>query len=241
MLQTESPMAFSFLKVIGLFLYPNRSLNCFVSCLRRGSVNQISTKNKAHNKKVIQEYNPTLLEFLKCRFPNDQIIDPILNNGVGRKTEMMINKERLLEYLETHVGDNTTIFELAKNSKAYDGISDDEIKDEIMKINSEIRNIAIENGYRFNSHHHDNEESGMPWVYDFFIEIADVKKDIARINRAFQYKMKLVLIEEEYGIYDEEKDLMIGFRTSIPWQIKKIYDEVSDEIDRLEAGGRIID
>ena len=241
MLQTESPMAFSFLKVIGLFLYPNRSLNCFVSCLRMGSVNQISTKNKAHNKKVIQEYNPTLLEFLKCRFPNDQIIDPILNNGVGRKTEMMINKERLLEYLETHVGDNTTIFELAKNSKAYDGISDDEIKDEIMKINSEIRNIAIENGYRFNSHHHDNEESGMPWVYDFFIEIADVKKDIARINRAFQYKMKLVLIEEEYGIYDEEKDLMIGFRTSIPWQIKKIYDEVSDEIDRLEAGGRIID
>ncbi|MBQ5553270.1 MAG: hypothetical protein IIU37_06745 [Erysipelotrichaceae bacterium] len=206
-----------------------------------GSVNQISTKNKAHNKKVIQEYNPTLLEFLKCRFPNDQIIDPILNNGVGRKTEMMINKERLLEYLETHVGDNTTIFELAKNSKAYDGISDDEIKDEIMKINSEIRNTAIENGYRFNSHHHDNEESGMPWVYDFFIEIADVKKDIARINRAFQYKMKLVLIEEEYGIYDEEKDLMIGFRTSIPWQIKKIYDEVSDEIDRLEAGGRIID
>ena len=88
-----------------------------------------------------------------------------------------------------------------------------------MKINSEIRNIAIENGYRFNSHHHDNEESGMPWVYDFFIEIGDVKKDIARINRAFQYKMKLVLIEEEYGI----------------------YDEVSDEIDRLEAGGRIID
>ena len=241
MLQTESPMAFSFLKVIGLFLYPNRSLNCFVSCLRRGSVNQTSTRNKAHNKKVIQEYNPTLLEFLKCRFPNDQIIDPILNNGVGRKTEMMINKERLLEYLETHVGDNTTIFELAKNSKAYDGISDDEIKDEIMKINSEIRNIAIENGYRFNSHHHDNEESGMPWVYDFYIEIADVKKDIARINRAFQYKMKLVLIEEEYGIYDEEKDLMIGFRTSIPWQIKKIYDEVSDEIDRLEAGGRIID
>ena len=205
------------------------------------SVNQISTRNKAHNKKVIQEFNPALLEFLKCRFPNDQIIDPILNNGVGRKTEMMINKERLLEYLETHVGDNTTIFELAKNSKAYDGISDDEIKDEIMKINSEIRNIAIENGYRFNSHHHDNEESGMPWVYDFFIEIGDVKKDIARINRAFQYKMKLVLIEEEYGIYDEEKDLMIGFRTSIPWQIKKIYDEVSDEIDRLEADGRIID
>ena len=87
MLQTESPMAFSFLKVIGLFLYPNGLLNCFVSCLRMGSVNQISTKNKAHNKKVIQEYNPALLEFLKCRFPNDQIIDSILNNGVGRKKQ----------------------------------------------------------------------------------------------------------------------------------------------------------
>lgn len=53
--------------------------------------------------------------------------------------------------------------------------------------------------------------------------------------------MKLVLIEEEYGIYDYEKDLMIGFRTSIPWQIKKIYDEVSDTVNELEADGTIID
>ncbi len=143
---------------------------------------------------------------------------------------MMINKERLLEYLETHVGDNTTIFELVKNSKAYEGINDNEIKEEIMKINSEIRYIATENGYRFNSHHHDNEESGMPWVYDFYIELADVEKDIARINAADKPWKKKDLIEEEYGIRDEY-DLVIGFRTTIPARIKELYDQICEEIE----------
>ena len=128
-----------------------------------------------------------------------------------------------------------------KRSGAYEGKSDADIRSEIMEIDFEVRKIAEDNGFSFNSHHHDNEFLGMPWVYDFYIEIGDVEKDIAWINRAFQYKMKLVLIEQEYGIYDAEKDLMIGFRTSMPWQIKKIYDEISDTIDELEADGRIID
>lgn len=154
---------------------------------------------------------------------------------------MKINEKKLLDYLEKHIGDRETIFSLVKESDAYDGMSDDEIGRDMMKINFEIRKIAKKNGYRFNSHHHDNEESGLPWVYDFYIEIADVDKDIEWINSAFQLKMKLVLIQSEYGIYDEEKDMMIGFRTSIPWQIKKIYDEVSETVEELESDGRIID
>lgn len=154
---------------------------------------------------------------------------------------MTINEKKLLEYLDSHVGDNFKMIELIEESKACEEMNDEKIKRELSEIDFEIRRIASENGFRFNSHHHDNELLGMPWVYDFYIEIADVEKDIARINNAFQLKMKIVLIQCEYGIYDEEGDLLIGFRTTIPWQIKKIYDEVCDEIDRLEADGCIID
>ncbi len=157
------------------------------------------------------------------------------------RNTMLINEKKLLDYLERNVGDNETIFSLVKKSDAFDGRSDKEIRENMMEIDYEVRKIAEDNGYCFNSHHHDNEFLGMPWVYDFYIEIADVEKNIARIDRAFQWKMKMVLIEREYGIYDEEEDLMIGFRKSIPWQIKKIYDEVSDEIDELEKDGTIID
>ena len=154
---------------------------------------------------------------------------------------MKINERKLLEYLEDNIGERETIFSLVKRSGAYEGKSDADIRNKITEIDQKAREIAEDNGFYFNSHHHDNEFLGMPWVYDFYIEIADVEKDIKRINEAFQLKMKLVLIEEEYGIYDYEKDLMIGFRTSMPWQIKKIYDEISDTIDELEADGRIID
>ena len=74
-----------------------------------------------------------------------------------------------------------------KRSGAYEGKSDVDIRNEIMEIDQKVREIAEDNGFYFNSHHHDNEFLGMPW------------------------------------------------------QIKKIYDEISDTIDELEADGRIID
>ena len=103
--------------------------------------------------------------------------------------------------------------------------------------------------YNFYTDNYDVDDmTSWSWSFlrsvNYFLEHmgeADVEKDIARINNAFQLKMKIVLIQCEYGIYDEEGDLLIGFRTTIPWQIKKIYDEVCDEIDRLEADGCIID
>ena len=74
----------------------------------------------------------------------------------------------------------------------------------------------------------------MTWDIDFYIEIADIEKDIYHINRAFQSKMKLLLIMEEYGIYDEEKDRWIGFRLSIPGRIKQMYDDICAETEELE-------
>lgn len=154
---------------------------------------------------------------------------------------MIVNERKLLEYLERHVGDNTRMIDLVKDSKVCEGMDEDQISDNLMKIDSEIRKIAEANGYRFNSHHHDNEESGLPWIYDFYIEIADLEKNIAWIERGLQLKMKRGLIIQEYGIYDDERDLLIGFRSTIPWQIKKIYDEISAQIEEYEKDGIIID
>ncbi len=154
---------------------------------------------------------------------------------------MKINEKKVLDYLEMHVGDRMKSVDLLMESGACEGESEKQILEHMMELDYKVRKIAADNGYCFNSHHHDDEILGLPYVYDFYIEIADVDKNIAWINRAFQYKMKLALIDQEYGIYDEKKDRMIGFRTSIPWQIKKIYDEIWNEVDRLEADGRNID
>ncbi|MBQ1482783.1 MAG: hypothetical protein IIZ28_04340 [Erysipelotrichaceae bacterium] len=154
---------------------------------------------------------------------------------------MKINEKKLLDYLERHIGERMRSIDLLMESEVCEGKSKKEILDHIMRLDEEVHKIAEDNGYFLNSRHHDNEILGMPWVYDFYIEVRDVDKDIARIDSAFQYKMKLVLIEQEYGIYDEETGMLFGFRTSIPWQIKKIYDEVRDEVEHLEADGTIID
>lgn len=53
--------------------------------------------------------------------------------------------------------------------------------------------------------------------------------------------MKKVLIVSEYGIYDDNNEDLTGFRLSIPWQIKKLYDELNDEISLLESFGMMID
>ena len=57
-----------------------------------------------------------------------------------------------------------------------------------LKTDGEIRRIAAKNGYSFNSSHHDNEEIGMPWVIDFYIEAAISKKRL--LNRPVQLKME---------------------------------------------------
>ncbi|MBR4461058.1 MAG: hypothetical protein IKS51_00525 [Erysipelotrichaceae bacterium] len=148
---------------------------------------------------------------------------------------MKIDENKLVKYLETHIGENTTTYWLAKECS----VSEDEEMD--FETDLLIRRIAEENGFRLNDDHHAYEELGMPWVIDFFIEVADVEKDIARINKASQLKMKRLLILEEYGIYDEYKDRWVAFRFSIPWQIKKIYDEVNKEIEEYENEGILID
>ena len=146
---------------------------------------------------------------------------------------MRIDEKKLIEYLKSHVGDNTTTFNLAKECS----ISDDDIDFETDEL---IRKIAEDNGFRLNADYHEYEELGMPWVIDFFIEYADLEKNIGWINTAYQLKMKAQLIIQEYGLYDNWERLL-GFRLSIPWQIKKMYDEISDELEEYENNGIDVD
>ena len=147
---------------------------------------------------------------------------------------MRIDEKKLIEYLKSHVGDNTTTFNLAKECSISD---DDDIDFETDEL---IRNIAEDNGFRLNADYHEYEELGMPWVIDFFIEYADLEKNIEWINTAHQLKMKAALIVREYGLYDNWERL-VGFRLSIPWQIKKMYDEISDELEEYENNNIDVD
>ncbi len=147
---------------------------------------------------------------------------------------MKIDEKKLIEYLKNHVGDNTTTFKLAKECSISD---DDDIDFETDEL---IRKIAEDNGFRLNNDHHADEVLGMPWVIDFFIEYADSEKNIEWINTAYQPKMKAQLIVQEYGLYDNWERL-VGFRLSIPWQIKKMYDEISDELEEYDNNNIDVD
>ena len=151
---------------------------------------------------------------------------------------MKFNEKKLVEFLEKHIGENYVILDLMKESGACEEDNGEKMEDDKIDIdfviNERVRKIAAENGFCFNSHHHDNTLWGMPWVYDFYIELEDAEKDIARINAAGKPWKKKDLIEEEYGIWDEFGTLVIGFRTTIPARIKELYDQICEEIEGPE-------
>ena len=143
---------------------------------------------------------------------------------------MTTNEKKVLEYLESHIGDNTTAYWLAKECGI---LENDEMDFETYLM---ICKVARENGFRLNGDHHKDEDRGMPWVFDFLIEVADVEKDVKRIMEANEPEKRIALIEDEYGMFDD-LDRLLGFRTTIPWQIKKIYEEalpVADEDEEDE-------
>lgn len=151
---------------------------------------------------------------------------------------MQINEKKLIDYLESHLGENIRTLDLAKECGIYKLGEDFEMN---IETDMKIRETAKANLYRLNASHHAEDVLGMPWSIDFYIEDADVERDIRRINSAFQLKMKTVLIVEEYGIYDDLGQILLGFRASIPWQIKKLYDEIQQKIEEMESDGRDID
>ncbi len=151
---------------------------------------------------------------------------------------MKINEKKLVEFLENHIGHNYKMLELLKDSGACeedDGEKMENDKIEIdLVIDDHVCQIAEKNGFRFNRHHHDNHLWGMPWVYDFYIEVADIEKDIARINSEKRLRSRKAMIEYEYGNYDEYRECYFGFRPTTPTKILELYDQICEEIEGPE-------
>ena len=89
---------------------------------------------------------------------------------------MKLDEKKIVEYLKSHIGENTTTRRLAYDSKAIEEMNEDQFQEEMWEIDETIRRIAEENGFRLNEDHCKDQLMGMPWVFDFFIEIDDENK-----------------------------------------------------------------
>ena len=83
---------------------------------------------------------------------------------------MRIDEKKILAYLKSHIGENTTTYHLAMDAGAVEGMDDDCLHIEMWDVDMAVRRVADENGFRLNDDHCKDEQRGMPWVFDFFIE-----------------------------------------------------------------------
>ncbi|MBR4462418.1 MAG: hypothetical protein IKS51_07565 [Erysipelotrichaceae bacterium] len=146
---------------------------------------------------------------------------------------MKLNEKKLVDYLKNHAGENTTTYRLAMDSGALEGEWNDFETDEM------IRKIAEENRFRLNNDHNYFKELGMPWHIDFFIQEYDKEKVIAEIMSEPRPQRRIAMIQNEYGIYDEEEDRLIELRYDLPDVLRDLYERDCNELDRLSEGGTI--
>jgi hypothetical protein len=146
---------------------------------------------------------------------------------------MKLNEKKIVDYLRSHVGENTTTYRLAIDSGALEEEWNDFETDE------RIRKIAEDNKFRLNSDHNYFKELGMPWVIDFYIEEYDRDKVISKIMKEPSLMKRIIMIRNEYGLYDEEEGCLIEFRYDLPDVLKELYERDCDEYDRLTEGGTI--
>lgn len=134
---------------------------------------------------------------------------------------MKLDEKKIVEYLRSHIGENTNAYRLIEDSKAYEGnLKDDDVN--LFEFVQEVWDIAKKNGFRLNNDHNRYRIIGLPWIIDFYIE-ESAEKILSKIMKEDDLSKRAMMIEEAYGIYENNE--LIGFTVSIPWQIKKVYDE----------------
>lgn len=151
---------------------------------------------------------------------------------------MELDIEKVVDYLENHVGESATSYMLVKTAGAYEG--DDLDKEDLFGLEEKIKIIAEKNGFTLNKAHHKDEILGMPWCIDFIIERRNEEEIAARIMKEPMMTYRLYRIQQEYGIFDRD-DMLIGFKTNMPWELKKIYDEDNRYIEDNHRNGIMID
>ena len=134
---------------------------------------------------------------------------------------MKLDEKKIVEYLRSHIGENTSAYRLIEDSEAYEGnLKDDDAN--LFEFVQEVWDIAKKNGFRLNNDHNRYRIIGLPWNIDFFIE-ESAEKILSKIMKENDPSKRAMMIEETYGIYENNE--LVGFTVSIPWQIKKVYDE----------------
>ena len=134
---------------------------------------------------------------------------------------MKLNEKKIVEYLQSHLGENTSTYRLIDASKAYEGnLESKEVN--LFELDKELRDIAKKNGFRLNSDHNRYRIIRLPWNIDFYIK-ESAEKILSKFLKDKDPIRRANMIEQTYGIYENGE--LIGFTVSITWQIKKVYDE----------------
>ena len=151
---------------------------------------------------------------------------------------MELNEEKIIEFLENHVGEYATSYRLVKAIDAYEG--DDLDKENLFELENQLRKIAGRNGFELNKDHNEGKEIGLPWNIDFVIRKRDEEKIANEILSEELMMLRLYKIEQEYGIFDEDEEL-IGFKKNMPWKVKKVYDIDTKNVEDSKKKGILLD
>lgn len=95
---------------------------------------------------------------------------------------MVLDENKIVEYLNDHVGEFITSYELVKVTKASDGKLDEIEKSDfgLFEMNDKVTEIAKRNGFTLSMAHHKKDSGGLawglPWNIDFKIKKRKSKK-----------------------------------------------------------------
>ena len=104
-----------------------------------------------------------------------------------------------------------------------------------METDASIRKIAESNGFRLNSDHHYNELLGMPYSIDFYIEEYNKDAVISAVRNERSLTKRILMIQKEYGIYDNETGELMEMRYDLPNELREIYEEDTGKLDELQS------
>ena len=151
---------------------------------------------------------------------------------------MELNEDKIIDFLENHVGEYATSYRLVKAIDAYEG--DDLDKEDLFELENQVRKIAERNGFELNKDHNKGKIIGLPWNIDFVIRKRDEEKIANEILSEELMMFRLYKIEQEYGIFDEDEEL-IGFKKNMPWKVKKVYDTDTKYVEDSKKKGILLD
>lgn len=117
---------------------------------------------------------------------------------------MKLNEERIIRYLNEHVGETITSLQLVRNANAYEVNNASEA--EKFEIEDAVTLIAKENGFVLDKSNHDNKIVGFPFNLDFVIKRMELKEDLIYRESVFGTYMPE---GEVLSVYDRSQNNLV--------------------------------